>query len=130
MPDPDSGSMLWKNVRGRARTALKKLGMDLDDIDLHHWFFQNNGRVAKIAEKIGARRAFDWFAQRNWNLNPMLREIHKRMHSADNQLGKDMFNFAQRWWYGTPVWAKAAQGSIAGGAIAKMFSGASCECEN
>jgi hypothetical protein len=131
---PRAGSMAWNNVRGRVRTALKNAGASLRNIQIHHWLIKNNGRLVRLLTRLGVpRRSIDWFIQRSWNYKPLRNMIHKRIHGRDLVSELPRFNIFQRWWYGTPGWAKAMQGSIVGGATGKVTArifGSECQCAN
>jgi hypothetical protein len=46
------------------------------------------------------------------------RAVHQGIHNSYGPLG--------RWWYGTPGWAKAVQGSAGAGAVGEALQ--DCEC--
>lgn len=53
-----------------------------------------------------------WLKNQPWNVKSLEQETHRRIHSRFK--GKERFNPAQQYWYGSPEWAKAGKGSVAG----------------
>lgn len=101
------GSMKASNVVRRYRRAHKVPGSH----DVHHWMVEKGGTVGKrLPDRIRNHPA---------NLHPIDRDIHRSIHNE--------FGPFSRWWHGTPEWAKAAQGSVAGGAIAEVAD-SECGC--
>lgn len=64
----------------------------------HHW--------AVMQPKGGFGPATAWLFNQPWNLMPMDRGLHTWLHRHSN--------WAERVWYGTPGWAKALAGDLAG----------------
>ena len=109
-------SQKWRNVSRRVKNAQ---GM-AKNTELHHWFFQQNGRIG--------RHVPDAVKNHPWNLKPLPRDIHQRIHGNHPTLPQ--FDPIRRWWYGTPGWAKQAEGATAAGAAADAATSGSCECNN
>lgn len=110
-------SKAWKNVSPRYRKAQQRAGNAPDgDWDAHHWAFPRRGETGPTWRNHPA------------NLNPVPREIHQRIHGNHPTL--DQFGPLGRWWYGTPEWAKAAQGSLAGGLAGDAATAGDCGCQN
>ncbi|WP_432735941.1 hypothetical protein [Ralstonia solanacearum] len=87
-----SGSMKWANVSRRYRRLHKVASSQ----DVHHWAIEKGSTLCKQLP--------DSIVNHPWNLNPIERSVHQQIHNE--------FNALERWWYGTPNWAKAAQGSL------------------
>jgi RHS repeat-associated protein len=109
-------STKFSNVSRRVRGAEGLVGSGKD---LHHWMLPRswetlfNGRAAR-------------FVNGRWNLNPISRRFHNRLHSND-------YNWAGRLWYGSPSWAKWATGGgvvSVGGGIAGDRADEDCACAN
>ncbi|MDO3524781.1 RHS repeat domain-containing protein [Ralstonia pseudosolanacearum] len=102
-----SGSMKWANVSRRYRRLHKVASSQ----DVHHWAIEKGSTLGKALP--------DSVVNHPWNLNPIERSVHQQIHNE--------FNALERWWHGTPNWAKAAEGSLAGG-VAGSASQNSCGC--
>jgi len=110
-------SKAWKNVSPRYRKAQQRAGNAPDgDWDAHHWAFPRRGETGPTWRNHPA------------NLNPVPRETHQRIHGNHPTL--DQFGPLGRWWHGTPEWAKAAQGSLAGGLAGDAATAGDCGCQN
>lgn len=81
--------------------------------DVHHWAIEKGSAIGK--------RLPDWVVNHPANLHPIERAVHQGIHNTFGPLG--------RWWYGTPNWAKAAQGSLATGAAAELADDEGCGCQ-
>jgi hypothetical protein len=61
----------------------------------------------------------DWIKNQPWNIKVLPdKVVHTRIHSNMPSKGLKRFNPAERWWYGTPAWSKAAAASGAGRPVA------------
>jgi hypothetical protein len=110
-------SKAWRNVSPRYRRAQQRAGNAPNgDWDAHHWAFPRGGRTGETWRNHPA------------NLNPVPRETHQRIHG--NHPTMDQFGPVARWWYGTPEWAKAAQGFLAGGLAGDAGIAGDCGCQN
>jgi len=104
-----SGSMKWANVSRRYR----RLHDVAPSQDVHHWAIEKGSALGKrLPESV---------VNHPWNLNPIERSVHQQIHNE--------FNALERWWHGTPNWAKAAQGSLGGGVAGSAASAGSCGCQ-
>ena len=108
------GSMKWENVRRRYRRGHDVPGSQ----DVHHWAMENGGPIARQLERIVGREGKDAIVNHPANLQAVDRAVHQGIHNAYGPLG--------RWWYGTPGWAKAVQGSAGVGAAGEALQ--DCEC--
>jgi hypothetical protein len=73
----------------------------------HHWLIPQNGWGKNVP---------DWIKNHPLNIKPMPDAVtHWRIHNGVGDLPR--FNPAQRYWFGTPDWVKAATGSAAGHAV-------------
>ncbi len=81
--------------------------------DVHHW------AIPRRFERLGgvARR----IVNSPWNLHPIVRGSHRRVHSTSSSL-------ATRWNLGAPNWSKAGQLSLGGGAAADLAD-QGCGCQ-
>ena len=73
----------------------------------HHWLIPQNGWGKNVPDRI---------KNQPWNIKPMPDPVtHGRIH---HRYGKQpRFNPAQRYWYGTPAWAKVTTGGAVGDTI-------------
>lgn len=108
------GKMNWKNVRRRYRRAHDVPATE----DVHHWAIEKNGSFAKAIEKTFGTDVKNNIVNHPANLNPIDRATHQGLHNAFGPLA--------RWWYGTPAWAQAAEGSIAAGAAGELQKDCTC----
>ncbi len=69
----------------------------------HHWAIPQNGWGKYVPDVI---------KNQPMNIKPMSAEMHGRIHGP--YAGERQYNVAQRYWYGTPTWSKAALASGAG----------------
>lgn len=91
----------WK---GNVRTWMGEQGHLAKGQHGHHWAIPQNGWGKQVP---------DWIKNQPWNIKGMPSpEAHLRIHQSVG--GKPRFNPAQRYWYGTPAWAKAAKVSTVG----------------
>ena len=110
-------SQKWRNVSPRYRKVQEKIGNTPDgDWDAHHWSFPRNGTEGPTWRNHPA------------NLNPVPREAHQRLHGNHPTLPE--YNPIQKWWYGTPEWAKTAEGSMVGGLGGDTTTMGNCECKH
>jgi hypothetical protein len=101
----------WTNVR----TKLGKAELAEPGQHMHHWLLHQNEGLGKYAP--------DWLKNQPWNLKAMPSpEVHQRIHSAWK--GQPRFNMIDRYRYGVPTPAKAAQavavGHVSAGARARL----------
>jgi RHS repeat-associated protein len=106
-------SQKFKNVSHRVKEAQNIPRGN----QLHHWLIPKKSNVPSVIKN------------HPWNLKPIPRPIHKRIHGRDLQRGLPRYNAIQRWWYGTPDWAKAGEVSITSGGIGGI-SYDECKCKN
>jgi hypothetical protein len=102
------GSMKWANVSRRYRRLH---GVPASK-DVHHWAVEKGSALGKKLPKS--------IVNHPANLHPIDRAIHRQIHNE--------FNAVERWWHGTPGWAKAAESSLAGGAAGTAAT-ADCDCK-
>lgn len=109
-------SRRWDAVSQRYRRAQQRAGnAPSGKWEAHHWGFSRGGRQGSTWRNHPA------------NLNPMSRASHRRMHGDYGRLSE--YNPLQKWWHGTPSWAKLVEGSILGGILGDLGTRNSCECE-
>jgi hypothetical protein len=73
----------------------------------HHWLIPQNGWGKNVP---------DWIKNHPLNIKPLPDAVtHWRIHHGVGDLPR--FNPAQRYWFGTPDWVKAATGSATGHAV-------------
>ena len=113
-----NSSKKWKNVGPRYRKYHNQNGSaPRGDWEAHHWAFGRGGRAGS-----------SW-RNHPLNLNPLQKNIHRRVHGSWQ--GQPKFNAAQKWWYGTPSWYKQGQvgGAVVGGVAGNSIGGGgSCGC--
>jgi len=102
----------WGAASQRIRTAQ---GVPRGN-QLHHYVIPRASRVRNAIKNHPA------------NLNSIPRPIHARIHGRNLQTGQPRFNPLQRYYYGTPQWAKAAQGSLGTRALAEAATEDGCGC--
>jgi len=102
------GSMKTANALRRYRR-----GNDIPRThDVHHWGIERSSSLG--------RRLPDGVVNHPANLNPIPRALHQDLHNR--------FGPVQRWWHGTPDWAKAAEiSALSGGAAEQIDSECGCE---
>jgi hypothetical protein len=109
-----SGSHKWGVTRkwfGKTRGLPK-------GTPVHHWAIpQEAMEPGSFLETIG---------NQPWNLMPM---EDRAFHDAVHGWGNDPFNFAERFWYGTPDWAKLLGADLAGKTASATMDD-SCGCAN
>ncbi len=87
-----------------ARQWMGAKGIVGKGVQAHHGVIPNNGWGKAIP---------DWIKNQPWNITSIpSAEVHGRIHHSYRGLPR--FNLAQRYYYGTPPWAKAATTSAAG----------------
>lgn len=87
--------------------------------EYHHWLIEQNSKIGKFFS--------DRVKNQPWNLNPMTRVRHLQLHGnvADKS---QALNFMERWWHGTPSWAKGVEVGAATAYTAALGGG--CGCSN
>lgn len=110
-------SKKWKNVSRRVKRAINAQ----KGTDLHHWLIHRNGAIGRYIP--------DSIKNHPWNLQPLNRQVHKRIHGRDLQRGLPKYNFFERWWHGTPSWAKGFESALAAGITAEALTNEGCDCD-
>ncbi|MEQ1823306.1 MAG: hypothetical protein ABL949_12410 [Fimbriimonadaceae bacterium] len=108
-----AGSQTWKNTRA----WLGRQGWAETGQHVHHWFFAQNSAIGKLIPDV--------IKNMKWNLLP-IRDGIKGMTSAEahiaiHGMGPNAMGLVERLLYGTPQWAKAAAGSVAGRVTNRSF---------
>ena len=100
----------WEKAKGLqgVREWMTEKGFAEAGQPVHHWAIPQGGWGKAVPDAI---------KNQLWNLKPMKDAVeHGRVHGRYTVDGVKLpqFNFAQRVWYGTPDWLKAANVSIPG----------------
>ena len=112
----NKGSMKAANAIRRFRRQNKVPS----SYDVHHWGIKINGPIG--------RHVPDAIKNHPLNLNPIPRNVHRRIHGNSPQKS---FGPVRRWWHGHPGWSKDLEGA-AGLAAAGLAlpEGGGCGCRN
>lgn len=101
------GSHSWPATR----EWMKKNGYLEKGIEGHHWLIPQNGWGKAIPESI---------KNQPWNIKALPKVTHRRIHTRF--LGEARYHPAQRYWYATPTWSKAASASLLGHPLSALTS--------
>lgn len=80
--------------------------------ELHHWLIERNSWIGK--------KVPDAIKNHPWNLKAVERSVHQRIHGNSPNKG-DTYSVVEKWWYGTPAWAKGAEVSAGTGMTTDIF---------
>jgi hypothetical protein len=98
-PNPSN----WKNSTSK---WYKDQGYREKGVHAHHVFFERNSAFGKAHPEI---------VNQPWNLTPLDRVTHGRVHGPYSVAGERLarFNPLERLWYGTPEWSKGVAADAA-----------------
>ena len=110
----------WKGGSHAWRTTKEWYAKTRDlppNTPVHHWAIEQNSWIGKkVPESI---------KNQPWNLNPMPGQA---FHISVHGKGKNAFGPFDRWWHGTPAWAKLMEADLIGKTMNASGQGNTCDC--
>jgi RHS repeat-associated protein len=90
---------------------------------VHHWLIERNGEFGTYMP--------DFIKNQPWNLNAIYGTetmTGSQVHNAIHGWGSNQFNLFDRWWHGTPGWAKLGEAGLLGKISNTALHNNNCGC--